>query len=162
VSAIDRKYFSKLTLLTVIWIIFREEFSLFSIVVGIVICIGCIAYSRYFLPLNKIVGVNYARLFLYVFDLIWQIYLSGFYVINMIIRGKARADIVSVKTSITNETLRVILADSITLTPGSILLDLTEDNITVVVLMSKEDPEIDDPDTLVKGNLEEKLLKAQR
>ena len=153
----------KIALLTFVWIILREDFTVFTIVTGVVISIGCMAYSRKFLPLKKITNVDFFKLFLYLFYLIGQIYLSGFYVIKMILFDKARADLIEVRTAITNQSLRVVLADSITLTPGSILLDLTEDRIKVVLLISVSEPkELENVDQLVKGRLEEKLLKAQK
>ena len=152
----------KIALLTLLWVVLREEITAFNIVSGLLIGVGAITYSRKFLPLSKIKNVNFIRLIPYVFYLLGQVYLSGFYVIKIILQGKARAEIVQVKTLITNPTLRVILADSITLTPGSILLDLSEDKITVVLLMSKDEPQItDNADGLVKGRLEEKLLSAE-
>jgi len=163
VSVIKLNGILKIALLTFVWIILREDFTVFTIVTGVVISIGCMAYSRKFLPLKKITNVDFFKLFLYLFYLIGQIYLSGFYVIKMILFDKARADLIEVRTAITNQSLRVVLADSITLTPGSILLDLTEDRIKVVLLISVSEPkELENVDQLVKGRLEEKLLKAQK
>ena len=141
----------------------REGFSVFNLVTGLVIAGVCIAYSKIFLPFNTVAKVNIFKLIVYFFYLVGQIYLSGFHVIKMIVFKKARADIMEVKTVLTNDVLRVILADSITLTPGSVLLDLTDDKITALVLMSQDDPvEIENTDDLVKGRLEEKLLSAER
>ena len=149
--------------LLVIWVLLREDASLFTILTGVIICFGCIIYSRFFLPLNPIKNVKFHMLIPYLLYLFGQIYISGFYVIKMILKGKARADIMDTKTLITNEALRVMLADSITLTPGSILLDLSEDVIKVVVLMSEDDPQIpENVDEIVKGRLEVKLLEAQK
>ena len=146
-----------------VWIVLREEFTAFSIITGLFISIAAIAYSNKFLPLNKIKNVNFLSLIPYVFYLFGQIYLSGFYVIKIIVMGKARADIVATRTKITNPSLRVMLADSITLTPGSILLDLSDDNITVVLLMDKDKVmEEADLDKKIKGRLEEKLLIAEK
>ena len=154
------KIFVKVILLTLIWIILREEFTPFTVTTGIIISLACIAYSRKFLPIKAIENVKPFWLIMHLFYVLGQIYLSGFYVIKAIITN-ARADILRSRTALTNETLRVILADSITLTPGSILLDLTEDRITAVVLIEKEDS-VDNPDEWVKGSLENFLLKAQK
>ena len=154
----------KTIFLTFIWVILREDFTLPTIAIGVIISIGCIAYSRKFLPLSEVKNVRFFRLFLYLFYLIWQIYLSGFHVIKLIITGKARPDFVTVQTKLTNESLRVVLADSITLTPGSILLDLTDDKITVVLMVGTDESPLTGSlaDREIKGSLEERLLKAQR
>jgi len=151
----------KVVLLTLVWVILRESVSVADIIVGLVISILCIWYSQKFIPLSRIKGVNFFKLVLYPLFLVGQIYIAGFYVIKRIFAG-ASTHITTVKTKIENEELRVILADSITLTPGSVLLDLTGDNITVVWLSGKSELYQDrDVDKLIKGSLEEKLLAAE-
>lgn len=143
------------------WIILRQSVSVADIIFGIGISILCMWYSQKFIPFSRIKGVNFFKLALYPLYLLGQIYIAGFYVIKMIFEG-ANTYITTVKTEIQNEELRVILADSITLTPGSVLLDLTGENITVVWLNSKNEHGQDmDADRLIKGSLEEKLLAAQ-
>ena len=148
----------KIALMTFIWIVLREEFTVFNLITGVAISTACAAYARKFLPLKRITNINPLRMFLYLVYLIGQIYVAGFHVIMVIIRGKARADIVSAPVELKNESLRVILMDSITLTPGTISLDLRDDAITVLALMDKD--EVGDID--VKGGLEERLLKVQK
>ena len=96
------------------------------------------------------------------FYLLKEIYVAGFHVIGIILKGQARTDIVQVRTKITNESLRIVLADSITLTPGSVLLDLTGDTITVVWLRGVDEPEeVTNQEKLIMGGLEDALIKAQ-
>ena len=128
--------------------------------IAVAISSVCVWYSHKFIPLNSIKGINFFKLLLFFFYLIGQIYISGFVVIKMILTG-ATSYVVKIKTSLQNETLRIILGDSITLTPGSTLLDITDDNITVVLLCSKNDSEpLKDVDKKVKGNLEKQLAKV--
>ena len=160
---IIKSFIFNVFVLTIVWIVLREEFSLFNAVTGIVISIFAVYYSRKFLPLSKIRNVDFVKLAMYIVYLLGQIYLAGFYVIKMVITGKARADIVTIKTKLTNETLKVVLADSITLTPGSIFLDISDDNITVVTLVEQHIPKLTMKDgDRVKGKLEARLLKAQK
>ena len=150
----------KVAILTGIWFIFRETFSFPEMLIAVAISSVCVWYSHKFIPLNSIKGINFFKLILFFFQLIGQIYISGFTVIKMILTG-ATAYVVSVKTSLQNETLRIILGDSITLTPGSVLLDVTGDDIKVVLLCNKNDPEpLKDVDKKVKGNLEKHLAKV--
>jgi len=159
--SIIRRIFIKIALLTLVWVVLRESFSVADFIIGIIISVFCIWYSQKFIPFSTIKGVSFLKLALYPFYLLGQIYVAGFYVIKMIFFG-AKTYITTVKTSIKNEELRVILADSITLTPGSVLLDLTDDNITVVWLRGKnEHHKPEDADGLIKGRLEEKILMAQ-
>jgi len=150
----------KVAILTGIWFIFRGTISFPEMLIAVAISSVCVWYSHKFIPLNSIKGINFFKLLLFFFYLIGQIYISGFVVIKMILTG-ATSYVVKIKTSLQNETLRIILGDSITLTPGSTLLDITDDNITVVLLCSKNDSEpLKDVDKKVKGNLEKQLAKV--
>ncbi|MCL1988886.1 MAG: Na+/H+ antiporter subunit E [Firmicutes bacterium] len=151
----------RVLVLVAIWVILREEITAFDLILGSVIAVGCMAYSHRFLPVKKIENVDAFRLFLYLCYLLGQAYIAGFQVIKMILLGNVRADIVATQTTLKNESLRIMLVDSIAITPGSVPLDLSDDIITVVVLKHKNDPkeEIDDS---VKGRLEIELLKAQK
>ena len=149
--------------LTVVWSILWEELSVPTVITGIVVSAGCVYFYKKYLPLSKISGVNFLRLAMYPFFLIGQIYISGFHAIKLILSG-AKVDIVEVKTKITNELLRVILANSITLTPGTVSLELNDDTITVLWLREKtsDSQDLGNADELIKGKLENKLLKAQK
>lgn len=161
-NAIIQNFGFKVALLILIWVILRGEFNPFEVIVGAVVGLSCVAYSRKFLPLKQIENVKFFRLFLYVFYLIGQMYLAGYHVVKLIIKGQARAEILTTKTIIENETLRVILGDSITLTPGSVMVDLSGDVLTVLYLAGgNEVIKPEDVDKLLKGSLEEKLLACQ-
>jgi len=141
-----------------------ENFNPITLVSGALVSWACLAYSNKFLPFRRIENVNFLRLVLYPFFLIGQIYASGLYVIKIIFSGE-RVDVVEIKTKITNDSLRVILADSITLTPGSILLDMNDDKLTLVWLRPKTAPDPKDThdiDGQLKAKLENQIIKAQK
>ncbi|MCL2392495.1 MAG: Na+/H+ antiporter subunit E [Oscillospiraceae bacterium] len=148
--------------LTVIWIILRENISLFDVVLGVLVGIACIMFARRLLPLEDSDNVNFSRLVTYPFWLLGQIYLSGFFVMKMIING-ARADIVRVDTKLKSDILRVIMGNSITIVPGSITLEQEDHEYTVVWMRpsSASDP-AGDVGNAVKGKLEAKLIKAEK
>ena len=151
-----------ITLLTLVWVVLCEELSVRVVATGIVTSAGCICFCRKYLPLSTITGVNFLKLGMYPFYLIGQIYLAGIDAIKLIIKG-AKVDIIEVKTKITNDFLRVILANSITLTPGTVSLDLNGESITVLWLRDKTSgsEDMDNAGELIKGKLERKLLKSQ-
>jgi len=150
-------------LLTLIWVILLEKITIATVTSGIAVSVVCVYFSYKYLPLNKISGVDFIRLAGYPFYVIGQIYVSGIAAIRIILT-EARADVVTVKTSITNEFLRVILANSITLIPGSVSLDLQGDTITVLWLSGKGygAQDASHASEQIKIRLEEKLLKAQK
>jgi len=148
--------------LTAIWIVMREQFSIFDLVLGAAAGIACIFFARRFLPIEEEDTAKLSRLFLYPLWILGQIYMSGFFVIRMILFG-ARADIIHVDTKLKSNILRVILGNSITLVPGSVTLDHNEHGYTVVKMSDKNDSAPKgDMSEAVKGKLEAKLIKAER
>lgn len=146
------------------WIILVEEISTRALGTGFLVSVGSVYFAQHNLPLKKITGVNFFRLALYAFYLIGEIYKAGFVVIKLVLTG-AKVDIVETKTALTNDFLRVVLGASITLTPGTISMDLTEDNIKIIWLRALDAPpvsELQDPGDLIKGELEKRLLKVQK
>jgi len=143
------------------WILLMEEISWRSIAMGMLTTMVCLHFASKFLPYEEVKNVNFYKLISYPFFLIGQIYAAGFFMIGVIIKG-ASIDVVSLKTKLSNEYLRIMLADSITLTPGSILLELNDDIITLLWIRYKNTP--GDPETadmMLKSKIERQLLKAE-
>ena len=154
--------FFALMALTVVWIILVEELTWQSVAMGMLISMVCMYFGKKFLPFSEIKSINFYKLATYPFFLVGQIYMAGFQVIRIILKGSV-VDVVTVKSKLKDETLRIILADSVTLTPGSILLELTDDFITLLWIRDKGTP--GDPETAVKlltNKLERRLLKAEK
>jgi len=149
--------------LTFAWVILSENFSPASIAIGIFVSATCLFFSRKYLPANERGNFNVFWLILYPFYLIGQIYLSAFTVIKAIFTG-VKVDVIEVDTKLTNMFLKNVLAMSITLTPGSILLDLKGEKITALRLRGINDANkgMENAGDLLKGKLEKALLKIQR
>ena len=150
-------------ILTIIWTILTENLTFWSIGTGHIISIICVYICGKLLRFDKISNINYWRLFLYVFYLIGQIYIAGIAAIKLIIKG-AKTDIVVIHTEIDNDFLKVLLANSITLTPGTLTLELKDDRLTVLWLRDKKSgsQDTENADELIKGKLEKQLLKASK
>jgi len=150
--------------LALLWITLVESFSIIAIASGIGIGVICVFFAKKYLPLRRIRGVSFGKLIGYPLYLLGQIFSSSLYVSKLILFG-ARTDIVNIETEIENDSLRVMLADSITLTPGSMLLELEDNKMTILWLRSKNDPdtsELTDTGQQIMGKLENKLKKAQK
>ena len=148
--------------LTVVWIILMEELSIQAALLGVITSVIVTLFTRKFLPYQEIGNVSFLRLITYPFFLIGQIYIAGFSVIKIIIKGPV-VDIVTIKTKLKTEALQFLLADSITLTPGSILLDIEGNDLTLLWIRSRETKS--DSETageLLKGKLERRLIKAEK
>jgi len=150
--------------LTFVWIILVESLSFIAIAAGVAISIICVFFVKKYLPFEKIKGVNFNKLVTYPFFLLGQIFSSSIYVSRIILFG-AKTDILEVKTNIKNDSLRIMLADSVTLTPGSLLLELKDEKMTILWLRPKDAPKVEqtkNADNQIMGKLEKRLMKAQK
>jgi len=114
-----------------------EEFSWRSVAMGLLFSMLAMFFISKFLPYPEINNVRFFKLATYPFFLIGQIYLGGLQMIKAVLKGSVvRID--TVKTDLKAEALRVILGDSVTLTPGSVLLGLEEDELTFIWFHDKK------------------------
>jgi len=150
-------------LLTAVWIILVEKITLPLLAVGVAVSSCSLFLYHHFLPLPRITNINLLRLTLYPFYLIGELYLSAFSAIKLIIAG-ADVDVIEVKTKISNRFLQTMLANSVTLTPGTISLELKDGKITLLLLKRKIDnhEEAQKAGEAAVYKLEKFLLKTQR
>jgi len=149
-------------LLAAVWVVLCGDLSLTNVVTGVLVGFACMYFCHKFIPLN-VISVDFFKLVTYPFYLVGQVYVAGFAATKIILTG-ASVGIVEVKTKITDNFLKVVLVNSITLIPGSVTLDLQGDTITILWLRGKADDPQDTvaADKLLKSELEKKLLRAQK
>lgn len=93
------------------------------------------------------------RLFLYLFWLVWQIVKSGIYVAYLTLHPRMPINpmIVRFKSDLPNPLAKVILGNSITLTPGTLTVDIKENFFIVHALLDETEEE------LVSGEMEARV-----
>lgn len=143
----ERKMF---LLFFILWIAFNAKISLEIILFGIAICgviftflCKCMDYSvRKEITLYKMLPL----LIHYFIVLLWEILKANILMLKMIILDKYINEpvIVTFKCDLSDESCKVLLANSITLTPGTITVDI-DDNLFTVHCFDKDMAEgIDD------------------
>ena len=147
--------------LTIVWIILTENFSWQNVGIGIVLGIVALYFSSKFLPNSKerskdIEKVKFHKLITYPFWLIGKVYKDGISLAKLVITG-AKYGIVKEQLELDNEVLRTMLADSVTLTPGTICLDLKDKEITVLCMGDEKTPGF--PDAIESLHAIERKLK---
>ncbi|AKL96419.1 multisubunit sodium/proton antiporter, MrpE subunit [Clostridium aceticum] len=153
-------YFIVIILCSIIWVVLNEEVSVKNVLLGCLLGFCSITCTEQFL-IHKEYKANWKLnpmvLFRYLFHLIIQMYISGFITIGKIISGKINPDIVEISTELDDDLLICILANSITLTPGTITVDKEGQKLKVLWLdcISKDSNEAGD---MIKGSFE-KILK---
>ncbi|AEV29121.1 multisubunit Na+/H+ antiporter, MnhE subunit [Sphaerochaeta pleomorpha str. Grapes] len=124
-----------------VWLLFTAGIGWFSLVSGFLgsLMIAALTYGifipyhqaniHFFLP-------NPFALVAYLFVLVFLIYQSSFKMLIAVITGKTNPRIVHFRTHLRSDLSRMTLANSITLTPGTITLDLNDDHLTIHWLFS--------------------------
>lgn len=152
------------SVLLLFWILFTLDFSLWNIILGTFISILITKFSSGIIydGSNFIVRIpNIFILFRYSIRLIYEIYRASFLQILRIIKKDNDSVIVKVELDITDPLLITIIANSITLTPGTITVNAT-DNV-LYVLSIKDDGE--DGEKLkkdIKNSFEKYLLRKDK
>lgn len=144
---------------TCFWLILFESASLMIVLSGIVISkFSILITEKFFLngTFYELYPFNLFKIARYTIYLLGEIYKSGLSIIPTIISGKANPDIVEIQTDLESNIGLVILANSITLTPGTITVDLQGHRIQVLWL----DPKTKQPTMAgkyIKGSIEKRL-----
>ena len=159
----NRNSFFALILLTAIWVILREDFTVVLVAIGVAVSAVCLLLCRKLIPSPGTTSIKPLRLLVYFFYLIGQIYVAAFSAIRLITTG-AHTEVVQIKTRAKSTLFRTLLSNSITLVPGSVTLDLEDDTITVLWLV-EEKPDgwrTINAEELILGKLERILMKAEK
>lgn len=120
-----------------VWVIFNGQITAEITVFGLVIAAVVYAFSCKFLdwsPAKDLFLMRKAILMIrYAGLLIWEIIKANMAMIQMTVSPGTEPDpvIVKIHTGLQTKTARVILANSITLTPGTITVSMEEDELTV-------------------------------
>lgn len=119
------------------WIIFNGNITLEIVLFGVVIALGMFAFICKFMDYGIEKELRFYKLvpvfFQYIFLLVKEVVQANLVVCRMILSRKEIMEpvIVHVHTNLKTEIARVILANSITLTPGTITVSLTDDDLLV-------------------------------
>lgn len=120
---------------TVIWIILTESLKPANIAVGAVISILVLLFTcRVFdkKSYTKVYGISFVRLVVYFAYLVGLIYKSGFETIIRIALNSDKTCVTEYRSGLTNQFNLCLLANAITLTPGTVSLDLNGSTLTIL------------------------------
>ena len=119
------------------WVVFNGRLTLEIALFGIAVAGAVFAFICRFMDYSLKQELRFYKLLprfvQYLYFLIREIILANFAVTRLILTRKETLEpvLVHVRTDLKSETARVILANSITLTPGTITVSLTDDRLLV-------------------------------
>lgn len=147
-------------LLMSLWLILSGHFDLEHILYGVLSVILVILLNLKIrnIPLSSQEyitqsSIKIPRLIIYLFWLVWQIVKSGFFVAYLTLHPKMPINpmIVRFRSDLPNSVAKVILGNSITLTPGTLTLDIQDEYFTVHALVDETGQD------LVTGEMETRV-----
>jgi len=120
----------------ILWLLFTFSFDPFSLLLGGIfsLVIAIVTHDLFIEKEEKIHKGALPRFeffLFYVFVVLWEIYLASFYVVYQVITMKIDPGIVNIKTRLKSKFAQAFLANSITLTPGTVTIDLQKDTLSV-------------------------------
>jgi multicomponent Na+:H+ antiporter subunit E len=119
-----------------VWLMFTARFDLFSVTAGIIgaLFIAALTYNVFIARHETTLrSFLFRPLYLPVYLLILMVYLYGSSIrmLGAVFSGNVNPRIVHFRTRLRSDLARMVLANSITFTPGTITLDLNDDHLTV-------------------------------
>jgi multicomponent Na+:H+ antiporter subunit E len=128
------------------WVILSGKFEVFHLTVGF-LTVALFNWMQMGLrPLRGASEPRFAalRLILYIPWLVWQMVLSSIYVAGLILRnpGAVEPCLIRFRCRLPSVLHRVVLANSITLTPGTLTVDLQEEEYLVHALSLRTAKEV--------------------
>ena len=122
-------------ILFALWLLFSGHFDTHHLALGLLCAALVAAFSSDLLfpdTLTARTAVTTWRVVCYLPWLLYQIVLANLHVVYLVCRpGQLRPQIVRFRTGLTGDLAKVVLGNSITLTPGTITMDIEGDEFTV-------------------------------
>lgn len=122
------------------WIVFSGQFDAFHLTLGLISSLFITLFSSSFYFTNRSKGfanrlTEAVRIPGYLLWLLWQIILSNIHILRLALTPGEIKDLspsmVRVKTRLKTDYGKYILANSITLTPGTITIDIDKDELLI-------------------------------
>jgi multicomponent Na+:H+ antiporter subunit E len=146
--------------MSILWIILFEATTAVILLSAPLVAAVSIVMSEKFLLKESyytLYSFNVLRLMRFTFFLFFEIFKSGLSIIPLIITGKSNPTFVEISTELDRNMDLIVLSNSITLTPGTITVDL-EGQRLVVLWMNPLTDNTTKAGTLIKGKIE-KFIK---
>lgn len=132
----------------IFWFLLTFEFTLSNLIVGIVSSlITSLIFTRFFvLNVYKLIQpIRYFWFLVYLVVFIWECIKANIDVAYRVLHPgmPIRPGIVKVKTTLKSDLAKMLLANSITMTPGTISVDIIDDYLYIHwIYIKSEDPEV--------------------
>jgi len=157
------RYITLFILSLIFWFFLTFEFTLPNLIVGVVASIICaLFFGRIFITntYKLLQPQRYFWFIIYLFVFTWECIKANFDVAYRVLHPAMpiRPGIVKVKTELKSDMAKMLLANSITMTPGTISVDIIDDHLYIHwIYIRSEDPEVYTP--IITGAFEKYIKR---
>jgi multicomponent Na+:H+ antiporter subunit E len=157
------RYLTLFILSFIFWMLLTFEFTVPNIIVGAVSSVICaLFFGRIFVTnVYKLLQPRrYYWFIIYLFIFIWECLKANIDVAYRVLHPAMpiRPGIVKVKTTLKSDMAKMLLANSITMTPGTISVDIIDDYLYIHwIYIRSEDPEVYTP--IITGAFEKYIKR---
>jgi multicomponent Na+:H+ antiporter subunit E len=157
------RYVTLFILSLIFWLLLTFEFTVPNIIVGAVSSIiSALFFGRIFITnIHKLLEPKrYFWFIIYLFIFIWECLKANIDVAYRVLHPAMpiRPGIVKVKTTLKSDMAKMLLANSITMTPGTISVDIIDDYLYIHwIYIRSEDPEVYTP--IITGAFEKYIKR---
>lgn len=157
------RYVAVFILSLIFWLLLTFEFTLSNLIVGIAASIiTSFIFARFFISnvYKLLQPKRYFWFLVYLCVFIWECIKANIDVAYRVLHPAMpiRPGIVKVKTTLKSDLAKMLLANSITMTPGTISVDIIDDCLYIHwIYISSEDPEVYTP--LITGAFEKYIKR---
>jgi len=142
------RYFTVFILSMIFWLMLTFEFSVPNLIVGAVASvITSLFFTRFFIKnvYKLLQPKRYFWFIIYLFVFVWECLKANVDVAYRVLHPAMpiRPGIVKIKTSLKSDLAKMLLANSITMTPGTITVDIIGDYLYIHwIYIRSEDPKV--------------------
>jgi multicomponent Na+:H+ antiporter subunit E len=142
------KYVTLFILSLIFWLLLTFKLTVPNIIVGSVASLICsLFFTRFFITnvYKLLQPERYFWFIIFLFIFVWECIKANLDVAYRVLHPKMpiRPGIVKVKTTLKSDMAKMLLANSITMTPGTISVDIIDDYLYIHwIYIRSEDPEI--------------------
>ncbi len=150
-------------LLAVVWVILNESLSVFMILGGVIVGIAALYFTNRLVlkdDYHRIYRVRPLILLGYSLVLVKEIYVAGFHAMVKIITRKVNVNIVEFDTQLKDDFHISLLANSITLTPGTVTMEKSGQHLKVIWIDAHTDDSTE-AGREIMGSFERLLLPSE-
>ncbi len=146
----------------IVWCILYEGISLTIAGTGLILGILAAIFANSFLVTSQLTSAyrpNLLSFLLFIVVLIYRIFKAGISVIPAIITGRTKTGIIDIKTEVPEGLASTALANSITLTPGTVTVEKNGQDLKVLWINKNTNDPVEAA-KIINGPIERILRKA--